>query len=261
VVMEKRILILDSIFEKYSLNQLVKFRELLESLDKANKIEELLKTLDDANAGTLALEEPAATATLENGTSPVAILEPIPATETTVNEPKSESRLPMEWSSLELQSLIKGANTIPGGTRERWEKIADYVRMHSDQPLRTTEEIIQKSKDLQKSKDTVDEESLQKTTKKKIDPRVYQGTASLHPDHPVLESEDKENPVVVISAAADGKAWSKEEQTQLESALRQVPSSVSNRWDEIAKCIPTRSKKEIMTRFKEIALAVQGKKK
>lgn len=91
------------------------------------------------------------------------------------------------------------------------------------------------------------EEELQKVTKKKVDPRVYQTTASLHPEHPCVE-EPRQSP------------WSKEEQTQLESALRKYPATCSNRWDEIAKDVPTRSKKECMLRFKEIALAVQNKK-
>lgn len=54
--------------------------------------------------------------------------------------------------------------------------------------------------------------------------------------------------------------WSKDEQQLLEQALKTYPSSHSDRWDRIAECIPGRSKKDCMRRYKELVELVKAKK-
>ena len=55
--------------------------------------------------------------------------------------------------------------------------------------------------------------------------------------------------------------WSAEEQKLLEQALKTYPASVgSERWENIAGCLPNRSKKDCMKRYKEIAEIVRAKK-
>lgn len=44
--------------------------------------------------------------------------------------------------------------------------------------------------------------------------------------------------------------WTVDEQKLLEQALRTYPSGVVDRWDKIAGCLPTRSKKDCMVRYK-----------
>ncbi|KAH7948505.1 hypothetical protein HPB52_023594 [Rhipicephalus sanguineus] len=44
--------------------------------------------------------------------------------------------------------------------------------------------------------------------------------------------------------------WQAEEQRLLEQALKTYPASTPDRWDRIAECVPTRSKKECMRRYK-----------
>lgn len=46
--------------------------------------------------------------------------------------------------------------------------------------------------------------------------------------------------------------WTADEQKLLEQALRTYPGGTPERWDKIAGCIATRSKKDCMTRFKVI---------
>lgn len=55
--------------------------------------------------------------------------------------------------------------------------------------------------------------------------------------------------------------WSPEEQKILEQALKTYPASVENRWERIAECLPTRTKKDCMVRYKELVAAIQSKKK
>lgn len=51
-------------------------------------------------------------------------------------------------------------------------------------------------------------------------------------------------------AATNNGTWTSEEQKLLEQALKTFPSTVGDRWDQIAQCIPGRTKKECMARFK-----------
>lgn len=55
--------------------------------------------------------------------------------------------------------------------------------------------------------------------------------------------------------------WTSDEQKALEQALKTYPSTLPDRWDRIADCIPTRSKKDCMVRYKELVELIQAKKK
>jgi DnaJ family protein C protein 2 len=44
--------------------------------------------------------------------------------------------------------------------------------------------------------------------------------------------------------------WTAMEQQLLEQALKTYPASTPERWERIAECLPTRSKKDCMRRYK-----------
>ncbi len=55
--------------------------------------------------------------------------------------------------------------------------------------------------------------------------------------------------------------WTEDEQKLLEQALKTYPSSLgAERWERIASCVPNRSKKDCMKRYKELAEIVRAKK-
>ena len=62
-------------------------------------------------------------------------------------------------------------------------------------------------------------------------------------DHPILNGINSEQ-------KKESQPWTPAEQKLLEQALKTYPTSVPDRWDQIAACIPTRTKKECMRRYK-----------
>ncbi|XP_053428083.1 dnaJ homolog subfamily C member 1 [Nycticebus coucang] len=54
--------------------------------------------------------------------------------------------------------------------------------------------------------------------------------------------------------------WTQNQQKLLELALQQYPKGSSDRWDRIAKCVPSKSKEDCITRYKLLVELVQKKK-
>ena len=63
-----------------------------------------------------------------------------------------------------------------------------------------------------------------------------------------------------VTSDAATTAWTNDEQKLLEQALKTYPSSTVDRWDCIAKCIPNRSKKECIKRYKDLVELIKAKK-
>lgn len=168
------------------------------------------------------------------------------------------------WTENELQLLIKAVNLFPAGTNQRWEVVANFINQHnnsndSSHLKRNAKEVLAKAKELQsndfskssmkerankkaydnfiaenKGKDKL-EELMPSETTKRLDPPVRNGEPS-----ETKETAKKETTT----------PWTPAEQTLLEQALKTYATSVPDRWDKIAECIPTRTKKECMKRYK-----------
>ena len=54
----------------------------------------------------------------------------------------------------------------------------------------------------------------------------------------------------VYDIGSNPAPWTAEEQKLLEQAMRTYPGSDPDRWDKIADCIPCRTKKDCMKRYK-----------
>merc|ERR1712112_74103 len=158
-----------------------------------------------------------------------------------------------EWSTEELQLLIKAVNLFPAGTNARWEVCAEFINQHSKEAAsevtRGAKETLAKAKELQSGnfamsslKDEVNKlayENLQKGVKKDVLERsAAESEASQRHDSP----------------------WSPEEQKLLEQALKTFPSSTPERWERISEAVPNRSKKDCMKRYKELAELIKAKK-
>lgn len=183
-------------------------------------------------------------------------------------------KAPLEWSADSTQLLIKAVNLFPAGTNQRWEVVANFLNQHgtfTDDRRFNAKEVLNKAKDLQSSdfsksslKKAANEEAFdqfEKDKKKVVNvvdessiskndaPKLVNGTAKPKVNGDVKEKESK-----------DEKPWTKTEQELLEQAIKTFPVSTPERWDKIADCIPNRSKKDCMKRYKELVELVKAKK-
>ncbi|KAF9144399.1 hypothetical protein BG015_000126 [Linnemannia schmuckeri] len=71
-------------------------------------------------------------------------------TSTTTTTSSSTNTPTKDWSVEEVALLIKAANKFPGGVSDRWETIAAYVALHTGLPQRDPDDVIKKSKAVQK---------------------------------------------------------------------------------------------------------------
>lgn len=73
------------------------------------------------------------------------------------------------------------------------------------------------------------------------------------------ESSDEENQRRERTRATE-ETWTQSQQKLLELALQQYPKGASDRWDKIAKCVPSKSKEDCIARYKLLVELVQKKK-
>lgn len=155
--------------------------------------------------------------------------------------------------------MIKAVNLFPAGTNQRWEVVANFINQHSTSStgvMRDAKEVLAKAKDLQStdfSKSSLKEQAnkkaydnfvAEKKTKESVEDRMPAVTERL--DHPIsngVNSEQKDS-------KKESQPWTPAEQKLLEQALKTYSTSMPDRWDQIAACIPTRTKKECMRRYK-----------
>merc|ERR1712112_695788 len=59
------------------------------------------------------------------------------------------SKAGSEWSTEELQLMIKAVKLFPAGTVNRWEVCAEFINQHNNSSPRTAKEVISKAKEMQ----------------------------------------------------------------------------------------------------------------
>lgn len=189
---------------------------------------------------------------------------------------KKDSALkqPIEWSVEMTQLLIKAVNLFPAGTNQRWDVVANFLNQHStfiDDRRFVAKDVLNKAKDLQSSdfsksslKKAANEEAFDQFEKEK---KKVQNVI----DDSGISKSDNPSKVKVVNGTAtpkseeattkpEDKAWTKTEQELLEQAIKTFPVSTPERWEKIADCIPNRSKKDCMKRYKELVELVKAKK-
>merc|ERR1712059_23587 len=166
----------------------------------------------------------------------------------------------VEWSTEDVQLLIKAVNLFPAGTNQRWDVCAEFINQHTKtEVVRGAKETLAKEMQsgnfaMSSLKDEVNKlayENLQKGVKKEVLERA--SAESVASQRHAGESPAEQ-------AGNNNSAWVPEEQKLLEQALKTFPSSTPERWERISEAVPGRSKKDCMKRYKELAELVKAKK-
>merc|ERR1719461_1735292 len=163
-----------------------------------------------------------------------------------------------EWSTDELQLLIKSVNLFPAGTVNRWEVCAEFINQHSNSP-KTAKEVLAKAKEMQSGNFAMS--SLKEEVNKLAYENLQKGQRKEALDRCSKESECSQRlDTPAQQMGINNTPWSPDEQKLLEQALKTFPSSTPERWDRIAEAVPNRSKKDCMKRYKELAEVIKAKK-
>ncbi|KNC96251.1 uncharacterized protein SPPG_08403 [Spizellomyces punctatus DAOM BR117] len=268
--------------------QLQKLDEIMEFLDVSG-LEQFRKKLEEAAPGgaddlVLVLDE-----------EHMAMVEAKDAQKQAADASREEAKAKEEkkvvkapWSAKELATLIKAVKLFPGGTIDRWEKIAEYINEHGGEEgesaetkasrQRTAKEAISQSKVVQ-SAQAADRQRLQQAAKKPVakveindkpTERVEPATAAA-PDEAstakAVVNGDKAAPKAPQPSmpAPPNASWSTEQQIALEQAMRKFPAASfrenpNERWEKITSEVAGKTKKEIKQRVKELAEMVKKKK-
>lgn len=166
-----------------------------------------------------------------------------------------------EWSQDNVQLLIKAVNLFPAGTNQRWEVVANFINQHgsfgADCSKFNAKDVLAKAKDLQNTdfsksdlKEAANRQAFDNFEKEKRTIKV------------ACESEITKKMDGESKEASPNKelAWTSSEQQLLEQALKTFPASTLDRWDRIAECIPSRTKKDCIKRYKELVEIIKAKK-
>ncbi|KAI8822020.1 uncharacterized protein EV422DRAFT_525342 [Fimicolochytrium jonesii] len=191
------------------------------------------------------------------------------------------------WAVKETATLIKAVKMFPGGTIDRWEKIAEYINEHGGDEnedaeakakrARTPKEAIGQSKVVQTAQ-AADRQKLQQAVKKpvakveikeqpseKVDETPAKPAAKPAAAKPAVNGTAAAAPASPTMMAPANASWSTDQQIALEQAMRKYPAAQfretpNERWERIAEEIPGKTKKDIKQRVKELADMVKKKK-
>lgn len=198
------------------------------------------------------------------------------------------TKISPEWTPDNLQLLIKAVNLFPAGTNQRWDVVANFINQHGtfedNSSKFTAKAVLAKAKDLQNTdfsknnlKEVANKQAFDNFQKDKRNLVVVEDTEiSKKVDSVTNENKKAKNNKnieningITKSNTVNGEskheakketAWTATEQQLLEQALKTFSSNTPERWDRIAECIPNRSKKDCMKRYKELVETIKAKK-
>jgi len=176
------------------------------------------------------------------------------------NEGPNKGRVGVEWSTDDVQLLIKSVNLFPAGTSQRWDVCSEFINQHSKSGVvRGPKETLSKAKEMQSGNFAMS--SLKEEVNKMAYENLQKGQKKENLERTKAESEEsKRTDTPAEQAGLNNTAWAPEEQKLLEQALKTFPSTTPERWERISEAVPNRSKKDCMKRYKELAELIKAKK-
>lgn len=169
---------------------------------------------------------------------------------------QAETQGQKAWPADDVQLLVKAVNLFPAGTANRWDVVAAFINQHTASGVqRNAKEVLAKAKNLQRLDPNMKVEANKKAYEQ-LEKKVKKGEVAFKDESTPSERFDTPADLQGVNPSA----WTAEEQRLLEQALKTYPANTADRWDRIADCIPNRSKKDCMRRYKELVEMVRIKK-
>ena len=177
-----------------------------------------------------------------------------------VSSKKDSTVSSKKWSTDECLVLTKAAKLFPPGTQKRWEVITSYFNQHSGSGIK------RKERDVQEKYHELKNPAMARTVSKEAS---HSGSAN------VLTANGAAVNGAIVDAAAipseryeplaeesTTRTWTTEEQVIFEQALRTYPKTLpkQERWTQVASCLPGRSVKDCLERFKQLSSMVRDKR-
>lgn len=156
------------------------------------------------------------------------------------------------WTHEEESMLTKAVGRFPGGTVLRWEKITEMVNSITSRHLK---DVIRKAKLMETGAGTqhVDDSTAYQLYLAKMSEK--KGGSAAAASSAASSSSSAPAP------SANSDVFTADEQSKFEAALKSVSKDASDRWDQIAAKVGSKSKAQCMARYKEIAAQVKAKGK
>lgn len=157
------------------------------------------------------------------------------------------------WTKEEIFSLQRCVKKFPAGTKNRAEKIGEVIKTKSPSQLIQMIHFLSTNPSIKFENDFDLNQYLNNSNKSKKEPEVSK------------EKETKESatskPATQTMQANSEDNWSDEQQKALETALRKYPSTlpVNERWTNISKDVPGKTKKQCVDRYKHLSSIVNKK--
>lgn len=185
------------------------------------------------------------------------------------------------WTDDDLSTLAKFIKKYPGGTSERWEKIAEMMERYSWEvtkmagmiknnpslvPISTAGQgVTGRESEKLVSDDVLEDEEYtgeDGEDSEEVDEDGYVVYSALKVEDyiPVEEKKKKKTKGEPEEEEAETDDWSQEQQKALEAALAQFSKGCSDRWERISSKVEGKSKEQCMIRFKHIAAIIKKKK-
>lgn len=176
---------------------------------------------------------------LSNGECVLEAVDGLESDRQSVRHVKQVSSIPVitggPWTDDDFSELARLMAKFPGGTVNRWERIAEMmgrtVYEVTKMSTRVKAQLMQRPSEAE-SEETAPEVKVKVKTK--------------------AEKAD-------LSAGSD-EMWNPTQQKALEKALKLYPKGTDQRWDKIARTVPDKTKEDCMLRFKFLAEKIRKKK-
>lgn len=158
------------------------------------------------------------------------------------------------WTADELSLLSKGVAKFPGGTRDRWERLATYIGTKS------ADEVLRKVNESRPSKIKAKVQP-QAPPPQREDAKAFERFQEKKKGKPATSPpKEKSSGKPASSSRPPNKlSFSPKEQNLFEAALKKYPANSNGRWANVGKSVG-RSADECQERFNELIAFFQARR-